>query len=642
MEQINDVIENGVSFDSSDLLFEDNQTYFSEIDEFPGFKSSVLNPDINNQTLTMEDLQIPFETNEWGYTQYHNPGQWDQNYPDGSYGNYQNQQFNGEVPTNQMNTFHDSQEHKDFSTNQIPSFQHSDCYTNDQMEYLQVPANYINKQTSYLSSPNSDYYSGTNTSDSSPPRSSTNQSDSHSFTTHTSDYSSVESNKQTGKQTRKQTRHNIGNLPNGLMKALTTVLTQTNNPAFKQLIKTQETTTPPPPKGKVNKTRKQTPKIASKIPETKKAPLIIPIQRTGLGNKTSLEEMRKKKAERMIRNREAALQSRKRKLEEQAALEDTCRDLQDRNVQLEKQVSFLEGRLSQIEETNRKLETQLAKFSKPSKILASVGFLMFISFMAFSSSPISPGLTALPGHPVNNTNIYYIPETVNELQWLLRPAHQLWKSVNTLFYSEEKYELALPHKHKYIPPVNNDNKEQYPIDTNTPSVPQKFAYDNRFHSRVISDRTMEYTLPQDLIISLPEQEWPPGLNSTHIHSDFVHFLKNQSLTKELTVSQNNYGGKNRPMMLRYPPSDNPLYMKYLNETSFIFDSLEPEFHQKPQNLFVVSLDHAFWVPSRSTPDQTLSLIFPSHKEYVSSNYFSWTRWDCVVTGYQEFLTPIPA
>ena len=45
----------------------------------------------------------------------------------------------------------------------------------------------------------------------------------------------------------------------------------------------------------------------------------------------------------MIRNREAALQSRRRKLDEQAALEDTCRDLQDRNVQLDHSVSFLEG-----------------------------------------------------------------------------------------------------------------------------------------------------------------------------------------------------------------------------------------------------------------------------------------------------------
>ena len=333
---MDDVTEHGVSFDSTDLIFDENQAFFSEIEGFPEFNS---NSDFSNQSLTMEDLKIPFDTNEWGYNEFQNQGQWDQNYPSDSYGNFSNtnmQQFPGEMSANQINSFQNSQEYQDFSTNQNPSFQ-PQGYASDQMQFLQVPQTFDNKpQTSITPSPNSDYFSGNTSSDSSPPRSS-NRSTSSPF----SDNPNVESGKQQNRnQQTNPPRHNLGNLPNGLMKALTTVLTQTNNPAFKQLIKSQETTTTTTPKSKTTK-RKIT-KITSK-PEPKKAPLIIPIQKSGLTNKPSLEEVRKKKAERMIRNREAALQSRRRKLDEQAALEDTCRDLQDRNVQLEKQVSFLEG-----------------------------------------------------------------------------------------------------------------------------------------------------------------------------------------------------------------------------------------------------------------------------------------------------------
>ena len=259
---------------------------------------------------------------------------------------------------------------------------------------------------------------------------------------------------------------------------------------------------------------------------------------------------------------------------------------------------------------------------------------MFVSFIAISSWPTSQPFKALPSNTIPN-----IPQPVNELDWLLGPFHHLWKSGIMLFSSEqEKYELAISPK-LYKPtipqtPAVDNNKQR---NTEGPPTNQK-----HFKSRIIPDHTMDFTIPEDLIISLPQQEWPPGVNSTQIHSDFVHFLKNQSVSREMAVLQNNNENKGRPIMLRFPPSDNPLYYKYLNETSFIFDSLQPEFQKKSQNLFIVTLDHAIWVPSRSTPNQTLSLIFPNHNEYIPSNYFSWTRWDCVVTGYQEFLTPIPS
>ena len=263
---------------------------------------------------------------------------------------------------------------------------------------------------------------------------------------------------------------------------------------------------------------------------------------------------------------------------------------------------------------------------------------MFVSFIAFSSWPTSQPFKALP----SNNDIPYIPKPVNELNWLLGPLHQLWKSGLLLFSGEqEKYELAISPK-MYRPTLHT----QFVTETET-----KFTHKNTedipnnqkpYKSRIIPDRTMDYTIPENLIISLPEQEWPAGVNSTQIHSNFVQFLRNQSVSKELTIPQYPKGHKSGPIMLRVPPSDNPLYYKYLNETSFIFDSLQPEFQQKPQNLFIVTLDHAIWVPSRSTPNQTLSLIFPNHNGYVPSNYLSWTRWDCVVTGYQEFLTPIPS
>ena len=333
MQRTNDVTDHGVSFDSTDLLFDGNQTFYSEFEGFPEFKS---NSDFSNQSLTMEDLKIPFDTNEWDYNGYQNQAQWDQNYPNGSY-NTNTQQLPGEMLANRINSFQNSQEYQDFSTNQNPSFQPQDCHVTDQTQILQVPQTYDNKRTN-ITPPNSDYYSGNTSTDSSPPRSS-NQSTSSPFT----DNSIIEPVKQQNRiQPTNPPRHNLGNLPNGLMKALTTVLTQTNNLAFKQLVKSQETTTTTTTPRTTTSKRKIT-RISSK-PEPKKAPLIVPIQKSGLTNKPSLEEVRRKKAERMIKNREAALQSRKRKLEEQAVLEDSCRDLQDRNVQLEKQVSFLEGK----------------------------------------------------------------------------------------------------------------------------------------------------------------------------------------------------------------------------------------------------------------------------------------------------------
>ena len=348
MQRTNDVTNHGVSFDSTDLIFDENQNYFSEIEGFPEFNS---NSDFSNQSLTMEDLKIPFDTNEWDYNEFQNQAQWNQNYPTDSYGNFSNtniQQFPGEMSSNQINSFQNSQEYQNFSTNQNPSFQPQDCCVSDQMQFLQIPQTFDNKQTNFIPSPNSDYFSENISSDSSPPHSS-NQSTSSPFSENSNNGSVQQENLN---QQTNPPRHNLGNLPNGLMKALTTVLTQTNNPAFKQLIKSQETTTTTTttkPKSTTNK-RKIT-KIASK-PEVKKAPLILPIQKSGLTNKPSLEEVRQKKAERMIRNREAALQSRKRKLEEQAVLEDTCRGLQDRNVQLEKQVSFLEGESKYIVNRN--------------------------------------------------------------------------------------------------------------------------------------------------------------------------------------------------------------------------------------------------------------------------------------------------
>ena len=292
------------------------------------------------------------------------------------------------------------------------------------------------------------------------------------------------------------------------------------------------------------------------------------------------------------------------------------------------------GRLSQMEETNRKLESQLRKFSKPSKVLASVCFLLFVSFVTFSSWPTSQPFKALP----SNNVIPYIPKPVNELDWLLGPIQELWKNGQLLF-SEGQNEYPLAVSPKIYEPILRTETETKYTHRNTGGTPTN---QKPYKSRLIPDHTMDYAPPEDLLISLPQHEWPAGVNSTQIHSDFIHFLKNQSVSKELTVSPFNRGNKGRPMMLRFPPSDNPLYIKYLNETSFIFDSLQPQFQQKPQNLFVVTLDHAIWVPSRSTPNQTLSLIFPNHNEYVPSNYLSWTRWDCVVTGYQEFLTPIPS
>ena len=269
---------------------------------------------------------------------------------------------------------------------------------------------------------------------------------------------------------------------------------------------------------------------------------------------------------------------------------------------------------------------------------------MFISFVAFCTWPTASAPNALLSSTSinvnNNNNLNSIPDTLNELQWLLQPANEIWKNLNSLYYGEEKYELTVRRNSLPIMKTNNNNNNNNKDDIIDSS---SFSYaENRYkESRILSDRTMDYTYPDNLIISQPQQEWPPGLNSTQVHSDFIHFLKNQSVTKELTLSPRTHGGKSRPMLLRVPPSDNPLYLKYLNDTSFIFNSLQPEFQQRPQNLFVVSLDHAFWIPSRSTPNQTLSLVFPNQRDDETPNYFSWTRWDCIVTGYQEFLTPLP-
>ena len=330
MDQSNDV-DTGVSFDTSDLLFEQNQDFFSEIEEFQGFNQTEFNTDFQTHSLSTA-LQMP-DTTQWEYN-------WETN----QY-NYPNESYNTEPYTQQ-----------EFSNEQY--FQNNQEFSNSslkpQMQYLQPPGSYCQQATQFVTSPNSmsDYYSGNLSSDSSPPHP-TNQTESRFITPHTgtSGYSSSESTNQSllSKPTTKQAilpKHNLGNLPNGLMKALTTVLTQTNNPTFKQLLKAQETTTTTTTtnaaKGNTSKARKLVSKAEPKSSETKKVPDKIPILKP-VSNKPSLEDMRKKKAERMIRNREAALQSRKRKLEEQEALEDTCRDLQNKNVQLEKQVSFLEG-----------------------------------------------------------------------------------------------------------------------------------------------------------------------------------------------------------------------------------------------------------------------------------------------------------
>ena len=309
MDQSNANVANGVSFDTSHLLFEDNQGFFSEIEDFPGFKQTEFDTDFQNESLS-NALQLP------GGTQWEYGGGWEGNqygYMEPSYG-IMEQEFSNQY-------FPDMQE---FPTNQMPP---------QQMQYLQPPNTYPSHQTTQFASSPSDYYSG---NDSSPH--STNQSESRSVLSTPS--SSESTNQIASSSPAVGTKHRIGNLPNGLLKALTTVLTQTNNPAFKQLIKSKETTTTT--KGNVSKARKLASKAVTQS-ETKKVPTKVPIIKTLASNKPSLDEMRRKKADRMIRNREAALQSRKRKLEEQVALEDSCRELQSRNVQLEKQVSFLEG-----------------------------------------------------------------------------------------------------------------------------------------------------------------------------------------------------------------------------------------------------------------------------------------------------------
>ena len=258
---------------------------------------------------------------------------------------------------------------------------------------------------------------------------------------------------------------------------------------------------------------------------------------------------------------------------------------------------------------------------------------MFVSFIAFSSWPVAPGphLTH-PYAPLNYEHksrmLTSLPaQPVDELHWLLTPLYQLWNRASWLFKNDgEKYELATSTKarYSYASEKYTDREEDF-LERTTPF---------RRSESLLTERSRD-----NLILASPQQEWPAGLNSTQMHSDFVHLFKNLSISRDYAVSARNTGMA-RPMMLRFPPDGIPIFNKYLNETSFIFDSLQPEFKKRPQNLFVVALDHALWIPSHSTPNQTLSIILPSPRDI--DNYFPWLRWDCIVTGYQEFLTPIPS
>ena len=320
MERNIDTFESGLSFDSSDLLFQNNSQFFSELEEFPGYGPVEPNKnDFHNQSLTMQDLQMPFQAETW-----------DSNYSN-DFPNFSGVEFSTENVPNYQN-------HPDFKCDNIqscpdpsyipaPPYPPSVHYQTEQMQYLGVPQDYPKPAESYSHSPNSDYYSGNLSSDSSP----------HSSTP-TSNPSPPA--KPTHSKKGAQPKHNVGNLPDGLMKALTTVLCKTNNPAFKQLMQSSDSQSANKKSGKSKKLASRPNPDSSKRAPVSRIPIVKPV---ALSNKPSLEEMRKKKAERMIRNREAALQSRKRKLDEQAALEDTCRELQDRNIQLEKRVSFLEG-----------------------------------------------------------------------------------------------------------------------------------------------------------------------------------------------------------------------------------------------------------------------------------------------------------